>query len=203
MITHHPQETTLLAYAAGTLEPALAIVTAVHLGACRTCQGTLAALEATGGALLDSLPPEAVGDSALQAALDRLDAPPPQAVPVLHPDLPAPLNRVVLGRWWPVARGVRWRRMQIGGAAFGGLIQAQPHSAFPRHGHAGLELTCVLSGAFTDASGRYEAGDLSEPDDDHDQPPVAAGPHPCLCVVASEGMRLRGTLGRVQRLLGL
>ena len=172
MTAHHPSEATLTAYAAGTLPQTLAIVAATHLNRCAACRGALAALEATGGVLLEDLPPVPLSADALDRLLGRLDEPPSPRPPLLNPDLPAPLNRVALGRWWPVGIGTRYRPFQTSGAAWGGLLLAPPGWSLPRHGHKGLELTCVLSGAFADASGIYAAGDLSEPMIDHDQPPV-------------------------------
>jgi len=202
MIQHHPTEQTLLAYATGSLPEALAIVTATHLGQCRLCRQALGTLEATGGVLLDEIAPVPLSGDALNRLLDRADEPAPLPPPILHPDLPAPLNRVALGRWWPVGIGVRYRPLQTAGAAWGGLILAQPGRSLPKHGHEGRELTCILSGSFADGSGHYQAGDLSEPLTDHDVPPMVTGGVPCLCIIASEGMRLRGLLGRVQRLIG-
>jgi putative transcriptional regulator len=203
MSARHPSEATLLAYAAGTLAPALAIVAAAHLRTCSACRGDVALLEAAGGALLDAAAPEPLAEAALRAALDRLDAPLPPAPALLHPGLPPPLDRVRLGRWWPVAPGVRWRLLRVPGPAFGALVLAGPGRALPVHAHRGLELTAVLSGAFADASGQYVAGDLCEPDGPDDHRPVAIGAEPCLCVIASEGVRLRGAMGLVQRLAGL
>jgi putative transcriptional regulator len=202
VITHHPSETTLAAYAAGTLAEALALVVATHLSQCAVCRGSLVTLEATGGALLEDLPPVPLSVDALDRLLMRLGEPAAPPPPVLNPDLPAPLNRLVLGRWWLVGRGTRYRPLVTSGAAWGGLLQAQPGRSLPRHGHSGLELTCILSGSFVDGSGAYSAGDLSEPVTDHDQPPVVMGSEPCLCVIASEGMRLRGLLGWAQRMIG-
>ncbi len=203
MIAHHPSETTLLAYAAGSLPEALAIVAATHIGGCADCRHRLEALEAVGGVLLDSLPPAALSGDALDRLLARADEPAPARPPVVNADLPPPLDRVALGRWWPIGIGARWRPLEAAGAAWGGLVLVQPGRALPRHGHDGLELTCVLKGAFSDGSGLYGPGDLSEPQEDHDQPPVAAAGAPCLCVIASEGMRLRGLLGWGQRMIGL
>ena len=207
MIGHHPSEQTLLGYATGALPQALAIVTATHVGQCSVCQGALGILEATGGALLDDLPPIPLSGDALERLMARADEPAPPPPPILHPDLPAPLNKVALGSWWPVGIGVRYRPLRMaqvagGRSAWGGLILAQPGRSLPRHGHKGLELTCILSGSFADAGGHYEAGDLSEPVADHDEPPFVTGNEPCLCIIASEGMRLRGLLGQVQRLIG-
>jgi putative transcriptional regulator len=202
VIAHHPSETTLAAYAAGILPEALALVAATHLGQCATCRESLATLEATGGVLLEDLPPVPLSTDALDRLLIRLGEPVAAPLPVLHPNLPPPLNRVSLGRWWPIGRGTRYRPLVASGAAWGGLLLAQPGRSLPRHGHSGLELTCILSGAFADGSGAYGAGDLSEPATDHDKPPVVIGAEPCLCVVASEGMQLRGLLGWAQRIIG-
>ena len=202
MIRHHPTEVTLAAYATGSLPEALAMVAATHLGCCVACRKALSTLEATGGALLEDLAPMPLAGDALDRLLLRVDDPAPPPPPILHPDLPAPLNRVALGRWWPVGAGVRYRPLKANGAAWGGLLLARPGRSFPRHGHKGRELTCVLSGAFADQDGTFAAGDLSEPDLDHDQPPVVVGTEPCLCIIASEGMQLRGLLGWVQRMIG-
>jgi putative transcriptional regulator len=202
VINHHPSEATLAAHAAGTLPQALAIVAATHLTRCAACRDALTILEATGGALLEDLPPVLLSVDALDQLLGRLDEPPPSPPPVLNPDLPVPLNRVAFGRWWPLGVGTRYRPFQTAGAAWGGLLLAQPGWSLPRHGHKRLELTCILSGAFADGFGSYAAGDLSEPVSDHDQPPVVIGSDPCLCVIASEGMQLRGVLGWAQRLIG-
>jgi putative transcriptional regulator len=202
MINHHPSEATLVAYAAGTLPQAAALVAATHLCRCVVCRQALATLETTGGALLEDLPPVSLPVDALDRLLGRLDEPAPPPPPVLNPDLPAPLNRVAFGRWWPIGMGLRYRPFQASPTAWGGLLFAQSGRALPRHGHKGLELTCILSGAFADGGGAYTAGDLAEPVADHDQPPVVIGADPCLCVIASEGVRLRGTLGWAQRLIG-
>ncbi len=202
MIRHHPSETTLAAYAAGSLPSALSTVAALHLARCPVCRRSLATLEATGGAVLDELTPVPLSGDALSRLLDRVDEPAPAPPPILNPDLPAPLNRMVLGRWWPIGLGARYRPMRAGDGAWGGLVLAQPNRSLPRHGHAGLELTCILSGRFADGSGEYGPGDLSEPVVDHDRPPLVIGTEPCLCVIASEGMKLRGLLGLAQRTIG-
>jgi putative transcriptional regulator len=203
LINHHPSETTIAAYTTGTLPEGLAIVAATHIARCPACHRSLATLEATGGALLDELAPVPLSSDALDRLLDRVDEPPPAAPPVLNPGLPAPLNRVALGRWWPIGPGMRYRPLRIGGAAWGGLVLGQPGRSLPRHGHEGLELTCILSGSYADGSGAYVAGDLSEPPGDHDEPPRVIGTEPCLCIIASEGIRLRGLLGLAQRMIGL
>ena len=199
MISHHLSDTTIAAYAAGSLSEALALVAATHFGLCRACRASLQTLEATGGALLQELLPVPLADDAFERLLARVDEPAALPPPLLNPDLPAPLNRVPLGRWWPIGVGIRYRPLATSGSGWSGLIHAQPGRSFPRHGHSGLELTCILSGAYADGHGTYAAGDLAEPVIDHDQPPVVVNTEPCLCVIASEGMMLRGVLGWMQR----
>jgi putative transcriptional regulator len=201
LINHHPTEPTLLAYAAGTLPEALGIVIATHIELCADCQRSLTALEAIAGALLEELSPMPLTSDAVERLLARLDELHPVVPPVLHPELPAPLDHVAMGRWWPIGIGMRYRPFRVAGAAWGGLILGQPGQSLPWHGHVGLELTCTLSGAFVDGTGEYHAGDLSEPMMDHDRPLRIIGNKPCLCIMASEGMRVRGLLGFGQRLI--
>jgi putative transcriptional regulator len=201
MIRHHPSEATLTAYAAGTLPEALALVAATHVAGCAACQDRAAIMERAGGVLLGDLDPAPMAMDALNRVLERTVMPEPEPPPVLHAELPAPLNRAQMGRWWPVLPGVRFRPLRRTGSAWGGLLLAQPGRGLLKHGHTGLELTTILRGSFADGSAEYFAGDLAEPEADHDAPPVVTSAEPCLCVIASEGMRLRGLLGFAQRLL--
>ncbi len=202
MIAHHPADATLAGYAAGSLPEGLALVVATHLAACPTCRTAAAMLDRVGGALLEGLPPAAMAPDALALVLARSERPvPPQPAVTLEPNLPAPLNRCMFGPWWRVGPGLRWRSIRVGGTAWAGLLQAAPGRALPRHGHDGAELTCVLEGAFSDETGQYGPGDVAEPDPAIDHQPRVDSADPCLCVIASEGLRLHGVLGLAQRLL--
>jgi putative transcriptional regulator len=53
---HHPDDSTLMSYAAGALPAALAVVVASHLSVCRRCPDEVATMELVGGALLADLP---------------------------------------------------------------------------------------------------------------------------------------------------
>jgi putative transcriptional regulator len=203
MIAHHPSEATLTAYAAGSLPEGLALVVATHLVSCPVCQHLTRTLEAVGGVLLEDLPPSPMAADALALALARNERPVPARVPWPdEPGLPPPLSRCLYGSWWRVGAGIRWRPLRVGGRAWAGLLQVAPGRSLPRHGHDGHELTCVLQGSFNDATGRYLVGDVAEPDGDDDHQPRVDSRDPCLCVIASEGLRLRGVLGLAQRLLG-
>jgi putative transcriptional regulator len=199
----------MAAYAAGTLPEGLAMVVATHLSFCPDCRALSRGMEAAGGVILADLPPASMAADALTRVLLRAEAQSaPGAAsgatplpPVRHTGLPAPLDRCDFGRWWPVAPGLRWRPMRVTGRAWAGLLAVAPGRTLPRHGHDGLELACVLRGSFVDGSGRYAVGDIAEPEADHDDPPRVDSAEPCVCVIASEGVRLRGLFGRLQSLL--
>jgi len=56
-INHHPDEATLLSYAAGSLPLAFELLVACHLRSCPHCQARVAEAEALGGMLLEALEP--------------------------------------------------------------------------------------------------------------------------------------------------
>ena len=207
MIAHHPHEATLTAYAAGALPGGMALTVATHLQFCPACRDTAGLAEAMGGALLDSLPPTPVSEDALHRALamveDRVMAPreimPP---PVLHADLPPPLNRCAFGGWKPLTPGMWFRPLRLADGNWAGLVKGSAGRVLPAHAHAGSEMTCVLSGAFSDVRGHYRAGDLVEVGDGEDHQPVIDNTGPCLSLIAIERVRLHGVLGFAQRLLG-
>ncbi len=214
--THLPQDETLARFAAGTLEPATRLVVAAHLEAAPQARARLALFEATAGTLLDTLPPTALSDDALDRTLALLDAPPRAAArpatsrkPPRHAarlpagvTLPRALADCTVGRWIWVGPGVRWSRIGIPGVAHAnvGLVQVAPGRALPEHGHGGKEITYVMSGAFSDASGRYGPGDVCEADPEVEHQPVADARDGCICIIAMEGaLRFRGLLGTLLR----
>lgn len=211
--THLPQDETLARFAAGTLEPATRLVVAAHLEAAPKARARLALFEAAAGTLLDTLPPTPLGDDALNRALALLDAPPAPARAAPPPPrqavrlpagvtLPRALADCTVGRWIWAGPGVRWSAIGIPGVAHAnvGLVQVAPGRALPEHGHGGKEITYVISGAFSDASGRYGPGDVCEADPDVEHQPVADAEEGCICIIAMEGaLRFRGLLGAVLR----
>ena len=53
-VSHHIPEDILAAYAAGSLPHAFSVVVAAHISLCDECRATLEAVDALGGALLES-----------------------------------------------------------------------------------------------------------------------------------------------------
>ena len=209
MIRHHPSDATLTAYAGGTMPEALGLVVAAHLYGCAACRETRAMAEAVGGAVMDALPPTPMTDDALALVLARAERPasPPPPRPLPRGEgggslLPPPLNAYSFGPWRRIGPGLRLRRLIAGERGIAGLLEAMPGKVLPLHSHTGLELTCVLHGSFIDGADRYAAGDLAEVDEGQPHRPEVHGSEPCLCIIATEGIRLHGMLGVAQRLLG-
>lgn len=211
---HHPPVEVLLDHAAGALEPTAALVIDCHAAMCAECRQAVATFEAAGGELLDQVAPAALGPGSLEAVLARLDAAAPVAPPVppapLLEQLPRPLRphaaRALAARpWASLIAGVRALDLDLpvlpGGAVQ--ILEIAAGRGVPRHGHGGSELVLVLSGAFTDETGRYGAGDLQFSGRADTHRPVAEPGETCrVLAVADAPLRLTGLLGIAQKILG-
>ena len=182
-ISHHPGNDMLLAYAAGALGEAMALIVASHLAFCARCSRIAAQGEAVGGARLEETEPALLRADALQQALARLGA--QQRRPAAHDQTPPPL-RAFLGR---DLSAVRWRKMgsrlaytplgRQGGVSMR-LLKGAPGADVGNHSHRGMEYTLVLAGGYTDATGAYGPGDfqIAAPDLHHN--PVADNDGDCI-----------------------
>jgi putative transcriptional regulator len=216
-IHHHPSDETIARFAAGRLEAGASIVIAVHVASCPECRRRVRQFEAVGGALIEDLAPAAMEMDAFAATLARIDAEAPDAgararvtprsAPVLGGIvLPEELAGCRIGPWRWLAPGFRMSRIRVPGEPQANLLLLRigPNRRMPDHGHTGRELTQVLSGSYTDASGRYGAGDLAEEDSDSAHQPMVDPDGECICLAAIEGrMRLSGVARLFQPLLGL
>ncbi len=78
------------------------------------------------------------------------------------------------------------------------LFRVRPEASLPAHDHGGVELTCVLEGAFHDGTGAYAAGDAVPMRPGHGHEPVATGGQDCVCLLAVQGrLRFSGLLPRL------
>jgi putative transcriptional regulator len=205
-ITHHPNDETLLAYAAGTLREPEAVLVATHLALCPQSRRWVRQLEDVGGHLLGELPPVEVAPDALARLMARIEADDGKAEPVPlagdMPELPEPLRAYGLGPWRRIGPGIRMRKIGVppDGDCRVILFEIQPGRKMPQHSHAGVELTCVLSGSYSDENGRFGPGDFEEADEDTNHRPFVDSDVPCVCVVALDGqIRLQGLLGRLMQ----
>jgi putative transcriptional regulator len=214
-ITHHPLDDTLAAYAAGSLAAGPRLVVEAHLQACAVCRRRLRAIESVGGALLAGI--ELVGPSPeglLLSALHAIDgiengegARGVTAKKIPFFGAPASMRGCTLGRWRFVQPGLRVARVTAPGESVASalLIRVGAGQRMLPHGHEGIEYTTVLSGAFTDVTGRYGPGDYVEGDEEIEHQPIAEGCEECLYLAAFDGhFRMKSLMGRVaQSLLGL
>lgn len=198
-----PSHERLLAYAAGALSSPEAVVVETWLALHPKEAGWVSALAAVGGEVLRDLNPEPLALDALDHALARIETPwtRPEPRPLNGmTELPAPLRRYDLGRWRKVGPGVRVRDVHAprDGDCRVILLEIGPGRSTPRHTHGGVELTCVLSGAYATETDRFDTGDFEEADDQTLHQPRVVSKQPCLCVAALDGqIQLDGWLGRL------
>jgi putative transcriptional regulator len=210
-IQHHPSNLLLTAFAAGTLDQGQHIGIATHLVACPHCRSWMHSMERVGGAILASLPPAAMSSGALASVEARLGDPmeatastrtlaPPPIDDV--PGLPKFMRQYPAGGWRWIAPRVHLRRIVLPEASntrvF--LLKSGAGTKMLQHSHTGLEMTCVLAGAFTHDGGRFGPGDFDLGDDTVDHQPIVDSAEDCICLVAMQGsLRLNGFIGRLMQ----
>ena len=187
-IAHHPDENLLLAYAAGASDEASGLIVATHMAFCAQCRETVTLMEKIGGGLLDTLPATALPDSALARVLTKLDDGAPVLLPRRAPSkdgTPEPLRSYLGGD----LSMVRWRRMGPSlaylpllrrDAVSAKLLRGAPGAEVGVHTHRGQEYTLVLSGGFSDVTGRYGPGDLQVADANVRHSPIADPGADCI-----------------------
>jgi putative transcriptional regulator len=194
-ITHHLDEATLLAFAAGTVGEAHGILVASHLAMCPTCRIALRKAESLGGGILESLTEQAVSDicrAATLASLDSVVAPNSSTKP--KSDLPLALARAMGDvsladiRWHKRAPGVSTFDVPLskGSKTKLKLMKLGHGRAMPEHGHGGEELTLILKGSYHDHMGRFSPGDVADLDHEVEHQPIVDSEEDCICVVAFE-----------------
>ena len=196
-----PSEERLLAYAAGTLSPPESVVVATHLAMRPDAARWVGDLQVVGGAVLEAIEPAPVADDLLARTLASLSAPGPVIPP--EPandmtDLPEPLRGYALGPWRWIGPDMRVREVLAprDGDCRVILLRIGPGRTTPVHTHQGVELTCVISGAYETDEGRFGPGDFEEADGEVHHRPRTVSAEPCLCVVALDGqIRLDGWIG--------
>jgi putative transcriptional regulator len=196
-ITHHLDDATILAYAAGTLGEAHGFAVATHIAYCGTCRAATRQAESFGGELLMAEPVSAVTDSCRAATLASLDA--IVATPTRKPvppnlEIPAVLSNLLGNqaldslKWKSKAPGISTFEIPLSskGSTHLQLLRIGKGRKMPEHGHGGEELTVMLRGSYTDHTGRYIVGDVADLDEDIEHQPVVDSDEDCICLVATE-----------------
>ena len=204
-ITHHPGEELLLSYASGAADEAVALLVASHLAMCGPCREIVRRNEAAGGSVLSDVPPIALSSSAYEAVLSRLDASTASVVRSanLSTNVPTPLQSYVGGdleslAWRPVTKGLSFYPLDTRGDTRARLIRAEPGAAVATHSHRGEEWTLVLTGSYSDATGRYEAGDVQSTTPEITHRPIAdAGPVCFNLAVTDAPLVFKGVMTRI------
>jgi putative transcriptional regulator len=207
-IEHHPTDSMLAAFAAGTLDHGQHIAIATHLVSCAHCRRFARSMEQVGGAVLDRLQPATMSNRALAEVEARLNEPPRpvarQAAPALPetevPGLPQFVRRYRFGNWKWIAPSVHLRPIALPYASdtrvF--LLKSGPGTKMLEHTHTGIEMTCILSGAFRQEGAHYGPGDFDLGDKTIDHQPVVEPGQDCICLVAMQGeLKLKGLIGRI------
>ena len=197
----------LLDWSSGAASPPVGLLVASHLALNPAARAAGRALDAAGGAMLDSLPPAAIAPDALARVFARADSEPlpaPPPAPARDALLPAPLAALApegIDRlaWRRIVRGVEQARLPVsGGRAQASLLRIVAGRALPAHTHRGLELTLVLDGAFADENGRYARGEACAADETMIHRPEAERARDCVCLIVDEGpIRLTGRFMRL------
>ncbi len=202
MPTHHPDEALLLEYAAGSLGEAKALLVATHLALCPACRTAVRSGETAGAVLVfceseteaTGAPPDVSGEAievrsgaVLSPAGSNLPEPLRGYLGVSVSDLP----------WAPVGMGMsEYALPEFHGRESVRLLAIPPGRRMPRHTHEGEELTLVLWGSFSDASGAYARGDVATADARVDHQPHAGAGETCLCLAVEDApLRFTGWMG--------
>ena len=204
-ITHHLTDDLLADYATGVLDEAFSLAVATHVSLCDDCRARLGALEAVGGAVLETTESAEMSEGSLDAVLARISAPVtiPERPKRASGILPAPLQDYVGGdleaiRWRPVGMGVRQAIQRTGGRGTARLLFIPAGAAMPDHGHNGRELTLVLQGAFRDEDGRFARGDVECADEAVEHTPIAEAGEDCICLAVTDApLKFRRLLHKV------
>ncbi|HEY5107597.1 MAG TPA: ChrR family anti-sigma-E factor [Caulobacteraceae bacterium] len=210
--SHHPSDALLIDYAAGSLEPGRLLILGVHLGACAACRDVVALAESVGGALLCELPAAEMAPDALARAMARIERPP---APSQAPNATTPQDwiRVPADVALAAKRHRRWAAPGVWVAPVSGrargprsyLLRVGAGMSVPRHTHAGVELICVLKGAYTDRGEIHGPGDFAENDDTVEHTPRVTADGECICLIAADNALIpRDWVGRLfQPLVGI
>ena len=208
-IAHHPPDELLTAFAAGVLDLGQHVVVATHLVGCAHCRRMVRTMEQVGGAVLSALPATAMSPGAFAAVEARLDGLAPAAATKLRegatrlvdvPGLPPFVRDYAASSWTWIAPKVHLRPIQLPEASTTRifLLRSRPGTRMIEHTHTGVEMSCVLSGSFAHAGGRFGPGDFDFGDEAVDHEVMIDSEEDCVCLVAMQGeLKLNGIIGRL------
>lgn len=181
----------MLDYVSGSLPRGPALVVAAHLALRPEARRVTRTFDAAGGIFLDAIEPVTIGKPVWLEAETGQDY---SAMPLREiGDVAHVLSSLDQGRW---RRNLAGMLMMPVPGCDAELLKLEAGRKVPEHGHAGLEVTLVLSGALDDGAQIYHRGDLLVHDEESEHQPGAAKGGDCICLIAQTGpVRLKGPLG--------
>lgn len=200
MSAYHPDDMTLMNYAAGSLSIPQALAVSVHLCFCHECRTHVKNLNHLGGALLETITPATTSDAEFDALFEKLekhDHCEPTEVTAANTTMEkhTPHFTNPLLRYLPASlTDLPWQRQTKEISKFdlsslvnvkGFQVALQKISAgakVPTHTHKGFEYTVILSGGFSDELGVYHQGDFIARDTSHKHSPTALQNEDCICL---------------------
>lgn len=211
-VRSHPSDELLEAYATGRLPAAPRVTFAAHVEWCHRCRVHIREIEEEQGRRLDALPGIPLSRDALSHMTTGLDRAPHLVPRVVNEErylddvrLPAGVRRAGLhaprwmkpGLWAARVRAPKddgWRTF---------LLRAPAGTTIPQHGHAGGEITAVLTGAYRDDR-VYSAGDFVETADGCDHRLEVTPDAHCVCLISMQGsIPWRGWSKMITPILGM
>lgn len=197
----HPDDMTLMDYAAGSLSIPQALAISVHMCFCHECRSLVKNFNHLGGALLETLKPASTDDSAFETLMVSLEAQPHSVREKRHTrhaseekGIPQFTNPLL--RYLPTSIDkLPWQRQtkEIGQFDLTSLVnvkgfhvalqKVKAGAKIPTHTHKGIEYTVLLSGGFSDEIGVYHTGDFIARDASHHHSPVALQNEDCVCLI--------------------
>jgi putative transcriptional regulator len=90
--------------------------------------------------------------------------------------------------WSKLTSGIKQLKLSNidSGAGTIRLLQIENGISIPSHTHRGNELTFILQGSYSDETGHYQPGDLSDADSSLKHSPVVDSEKPCICLIATD-----------------
>ncbi len=205
----HPDDMTLMNYAAGSLSAPEALAIAMHLCFCHECRTHVKNFNHLGGALLENITPASTDGSSFDALMAEIDkdlpairnsrhaAPATQTAPAaqnpLQKYLPEPLENISWHRQTKEVSKYDLTKL-LGTKGFQVALQKIKAGAkIPTHTHKGVEYTVILNGGFSDELGVYHTGDFIARDASHKHSPTALQNEDCICLtVLSAPLKFTG-----------
>jgi putative transcriptional regulator len=220
MIKHHPKFEHLQSFVNGELPASIAAGIAIHAEMCPECQNMISQLTEQIAEISFEKEPlrQSVNDNPIEEKLD-LDSmiesiTASDDVATLQPvydksiqfkahsyTLPQALHNITQGKTAHVGKLSRTRLQLNEGDIRTSLLHIDPGGSVPEHTHNGFELTLLLAGSFSDANGKYVAGDFIMLDNSHNHHPISE--HGCLCyTVANDSLHFTKGINKLLNPIG-